>query len=266
MDTHYITSRQNPTVKALVQLRKSAQARREGLFIVEGGRLIGRALEASYALRTLVSCPGLHGPEERALAETHPLPAAERYEVPPDLYDHLGYREAGRGLLAVMARRDHGLDTLPTPPGGGLYLVLEAPEKPGNIGAVCRSADAAGATGLIVCDMHTDLYNPNALTASTGALFSLPTAVCETPALLNCLAEHGVRLLAAVCEPGAVNYLEADYRGAVALAIGPEHAGLGASLRQAAAARIYIPMRGRCDSLNASTAAAILLFEASRFF
>jgi RNA methyltransferase, TrmH family len=237
-----ITSVENPRVKEVLRLRKSRERRRSGLFVAEGRREVERAAAAGLRIVASYCDP-----------QVLEWPGAE--EVGPRVLARMAYRSEPEGVLAIVEAPQRDL-----PRDGDLYLVSVGIEKPGNLGAMARSAEAAGAAALIVADEQADIWNPNAIRASTGAVFTLP--VIE--ATLDELEGLDVRLVAAAVD-AETPYTSADLRAPVALIVGAEDAGLDERWRAAADLSVAIPMHGRtADSLNAATAAAVLLFEAVR--
>ena len=254
-----ITSAQNPKIKLLQTLqKKSAERRAQGLFVVEGVRELEHCLEAGYQLHAVFHCPDL----------LQQLPAGVKaqqcacYEVTADLYAKIAYRATTEGIVAEVRERPLALEDL-TLSEHPLIVVLESVEKPGNLGAVLRSADAAHADAVVVCDPLTDLYNPNLIRSSIGALFTVPCVACTSEACIRFLKEHGIRILTAQLQDSHL-YYDTDMRQGTAIVMGTESTGLTDSWRKAADAHIRIPMLGRLDSLNVSVSAAILLFEAVR--
>ncbi len=267
-----ITSVQNPKVKQLVLLQqKSSERRKTGLFVVEGQREIGHCLEAGYELDSLYCCPALMGGataqhEDAAgvafdgIAKTST--SVTRYEVTPEVYEKIAYRGSTEGLLAVVRSRQLTLNELPLG-AHPLVVVLERVEKPGNLGAILRSADAAKADAVIVCDPLTDLYNPNLIRSSIGAIFTVPCVACSSEECISFLKAHDIRILTAQLQDSHL-YYDTDMCCGTAIVMGTESTGLTDTWRRAADAHIRIPMLGRLDSLNVSVSAAILLFEAVR--
>lgn len=254
-----ITSAQNPKIKLLQTLqKKSAERRAQGLFVVEGVRELEHCLEAGYQLHAVFHCPDL----------LQQLPAGVKaqqcacYEVTADLYAKIAYRATTEGIVAEVRERPLALEDL-TLSEHPLIVVLESVEKPGNLGAVLRSADAAHADAVVVCDPLTDLYNPNLIRSSIGALFTVPCVACTSEACIRFLKEHGIRILTAQLQDSHL-YYDTDMRQGTAIVMGTESTGLTDYWRKAADAHIRIPMLGRLDSLNVSVSAAILLFEAVR--
>ncbi|GAB3228454.1 RNA methyltransferase [Hymenobacter seoulensis] len=261
----FITSPQNPRIKNLLRLQqKSSERRAQGLTIIEGFRELTIAHGAGVVITALFVCPELAGPERQQ--ELHRLFGAngpEWFEVSKAVFDKVAYREGSDGLLALAKPPLLTLEALPLP-AAPLLLVLEAVEKPGNLGAILRTADAAQATAVIVCDPRTDLFNPNAIRSSIGCSFTVPTIATTRPELLAWCRRHGIRTYAAALTDHAVPYTTCDFRGPTALVMGTEADGLTPELMQACDQTIIIPMRGAIDSLNVSTATAILTFEAVR--
>ena len=260
-----ITSVQNPKIKHLLLLQqKSQQRRREGLFVVEGVRELQHCIEAGYELDSLFVCPELMN---RATVEhgfSRNLVAS--FTLPPSLYERVAYRGSTEGVIAIVKERCMTLLNLKSQISilkSPLIMVLEGVEKPGNLGAVLRSADAAKADAVIVCDPLTDLYNPNLIRASIGAVFTVPTVACSSEECIAFLKELGIRILTAQLQDSHL-YYDTDMRLPTALVMGTEATGLTQQWREAADAHIRIPMLGRLDSLNVSVSAAILLFEAIR--
>ena len=265
-----IKSLQNPKVKRLLALQqKSAERRREGLFVVEGWRELEHCLEAGYEVDTVFFCPALiangDATEQLKLADKRlrNLPdKVRRFEVSPQVYERMAYRGSTEGVMAEVCQRVLNLDDLRLSESP-LLIVLESVEKPGNLGAVLRSADAAQADAVIVCDPLTDLYNPNLIRSSIGALFTVPTVACTSEECIRFLKQHGIQILTAQLQDSHL-YYDIDMCRSTAIVMGTESTGLTDLWRQAADAHIRIPMLGRLDSLNVSVSAAILLFEAVR--
>ena len=253
-----ITSAQNPKIKNLLLLQEKSKARREqGLFVVEGRRELEHCLEAGYIVRTLFVCTEIFG------SDTIPSAAdVQIIEIPESLYRKVAYRESTEGIIAEVEYKERTLSDLNLPENP-LIMVLEAVEKPGNLGAVLRSADAAGADAVFICDPLTDLYNPTLIRASIGAVFTVPTVACSSEEAIAFLQARGIQILTAQLQDSSL-YYDVDMRRGTALVMGTESTGLTDVWRKAASAHIRIPMLGRLDSLNVSVSAAILLFEAVR--
>jgi TrmH family RNA methyltransferase len=246
-----IISAANPRVKAAAALRQRSERERQDRFLIEGRVEIERALAAGVEVEEIFALEGTDPVSTFSEAATTVLgPAA---------FARLAY---GRDGLVAMARRPgFALSDLAVPEPA-LLLVVEAIEKPGNLGAMIRSADATGAS-VLVCDPASDLTNPNTVRASLGTLFAVPVARAGKAETIEWLAGNRIDLVAAVVDRGSAPW-DLDLTGPVALAVGSEHRGLSPALAAAAAFRVRIPMVGAADSLNASAAAAVLLFEATR--
>jgi TrmH family RNA methyltransferase len=263
-DMMTISSVQNPKVKQLLLLQqKSSERRRTGLFVVEGQREIEHCLEAGYEVDSVYYCPQLFT-ENDGSNQFFSLHSSlfTSFEVTVPVYEKMAYRGSTEGLMAVVRSRTMSLSDLPQKENP-LYVVLERVEKPGNLGAVLRSADAAQADAVIVCDPLTDLFNPNLIRSSIGAIFTVPCVACSTDECIAFLKDHGVRILTAQLQDSHL-YYDTDMRCGTAIVMGTESTGLTDTWRRAADAHIRIPMLGRLDSLNVSVSAAILLFEAVR--
>lgn len=265
-----IKSLQNPKVKRLLALQqKSAERRREGLFVVEGWRELEHCMEAGYEVDTVFFCPALiengDATEQQKSSENRlrNLPEkVRRFEVSPQVYERMAYRGGTEGVMAEVRQRVLNLDDLRLS-DSPLLIVLESVEKPGNLGAVLRSADAAQADAVIVCDPLTDLYNPNLIRSSIGALFTIPAVACTSEECIRFLKQRDIQILTAQLQDSHL-YYDIDMCRSTAIVMGTESTGLTDLWRQAADAHIRIPMLGKLDSLNVSVSAAILLFEAVR--
>jgi TrmH family RNA methyltransferase len=263
MSVEKITSLQNPRIKQLVKLRDRRPRDEAGVFLVEGYREIRRALEKKVALREVYFAPDWYlGENEPALLAQAAAAGAELYELSKDAFAKVAYRERPDGLLAVAPQWQRRLDELALP-AEPFLLVVEAIEKPGNLGTILRSADAAGCDAVIVCDPVTDIFNPNVVRASTGVLFSVPLVVAESAAVAAWLAERRIRAIATT--PAAEKiYSAADLRGPLAVIMGSEQYGLSEFWLKRADLLVRIPMAGQADSLNVAMATIITLFEAVR--
>jgi TrmH family RNA methyltransferase len=258
-----ITSLQNPRVKQLVKLRDRRPRDEAGVFLVEGYREIRRALEKKVPLAEVYFSPDWFlGENEPALLEQAEAAGARLFELSKDAFAKVAYRERPDGLLAVAPQWRRALSDL-TLPAAPFLLVVEAIEKPGNLGTILRSADAAGCDAVIVCDPVTDIFNPNVVRASTGVLFSVPLVVEESQRVLAWLRERNVRTIATT--PSATTlYTDADLRGPLAVIMGSEQYGLSEFWLKNADLPVRIPMAGQADSLNVAMATIITLFEAVR--
>ena len=261
MITETITSQHNPKIKHLLQLQQKSSLRRsEGLFVVEGRRELMRCMTAGYEVDTVFILESEVTQEMPALGD-----AVHVYTVSSQVYEKIAYRGTTEGIIAIVKTRHLSLNELSSKSAtqSPLYVVLESVEKPGNLGAILRSADAAGVTAVIVCDPLTDLYNPNLIRSSIGAVFTVPVVACTSEACISFLKENGVQILTAQLQDSHL-YYDQDMTQPTAIVMGTEATGLTSQWREAADAHIRIPMLGRLDSLNVSVSAAILMYEAIR--
>ena len=259
-----ITSLANPKIKDVVRLRQRSHRDDEGLMIAEGYREIKRGLDHGWSPVRLFFCEELFlkGVNEPTLIERAKGRGAEIISCSAPVFLKIAYRERPEGLLAVGPQPKRSLDDLDLPPRS-LLIVAETIEKPGNLGTILRSADAAGAAAVIVCDKCTDIYNPNVVRASTGVIFSMPVVECSTDECLDFLKARGFGILAATPHADALHF-QLDLTRDVALVVGNEQFGLTDKWMNEADMRVRIPMLGVADSLNVSAATTILLFEAVR--
>ena len=263
MEENIITSVQNARIKHVVALQqKSSLRREEGLFVVEGQREIEHCIEGGYEVVEVFKRSqeiGIRSQESGVRREVE-------YIVTPQVYEKMAYRGSTEGIIAVVKSKGHSISSVNcklSTVNNPLVIVLESVEKPGNLGAILRSADAANVDAVIVCDPLTDLYNPNLIRASIGAIFTVPTAVCTSQECIDFLKERNIKILTAQLQD-SYEYYDNDMRQATAIVMGTESTGLTQQWREAADAHIRIPMLGRLDSLNVSVSAAILMFEAVR--
>ena len=252
MEENIITSVQNARIKHVVALQLKSSLRREkGLFVVEGQREIEHCIACGYEITELFVID--------SLGYSGGIPATV---VTPQVYEKMAYRERTEGIIAVAKCKEHRLDDLHLKEKP-LVVVIESVEKPGNLGAILRTAEAAGVDAVMVCDPLTDLYNPNLIRASIGGVFSVPVAVCSSKDCIAFLKAHKIRILTAQLQD-SYDYYDYDMHEATAIVMGTESTGLTQQWREAADAHIRIPMLGRLDSLNVSVSAAILMYEAVR--
>jgi TrmH family RNA methyltransferase len=252
----HITSLQNPLVKRIAKLRSSARERRRaGLMLVEGLDEIELAIAAGHKPRTLVTSQT----EPRGSLDTL---GAESFTVSARVFEKLSYRENPDGWLALFETPTLGLEAikLSTNP---LLVIVEAVEKPGNLGAILRTADAAGVEAIVVCDAQADIYGPNVVRSSRGTVFSVPMVQVPGEQALDFMRAQSIRIVATT--PGATAaYTSEDLSGPVAVAVGAESLGLSEFWLEHADAQVRIPMSGKANSLNVSVAAALLVYEALR--
>ena len=262
MEDNIITSVQNARIKHVVALQqKSSLRREEGLFVVEGQREIEHCIACGYEV-VEVFLRSQESGDSRIQWGQKDTPSETI--VTPAVYEKMAYRGSTEGIIAVAKCKAHTLDSLLlTPDSSPLIVVLERVEKPGNLGAILRTAEAAGVDAVIVCDPLTDLYNPNLIRASIGGVFSVPTVVCTSQACIDFLKTNKIKILTAQLQD-SYEYYDYDMTHATAIVMGTESTGLTNLWREAADAHIRIPMLGRLDSLNVSVSAAILMYEAVR--
>ncbi|MEX2304588.1 MAG: RNA methyltransferase [Waddliaceae bacterium] len=255
-----ITSIQNPKIKQAARLRERRERDKTGLFLIEGYREILRAQEGGQPIERIFTCSELYlgSNEDQLIKKLN----TETYSCSASVFKKISYRDRPDGLIAVAKQAKKKLSDL-TPPNNALYIVAEAIEKPGNLGTILRSADAAGASGVIVCDRCTDIFNPNVIRASVGTLFTLPVVETTSDELFPWLKKHGIAIVAAT--PSAENeFTEVDLTIPIAIAVGTEQLGLSKRWMEQSDVRLKIPMLGICDSLNVATATTLLLYEAVR--
>ena len=262
-----IESLQNPKVKAALKLNNRRERNQTGLFVIEGYRELRRAVEGGVQIRSVFICPELFlGVNEQALIGQIRQLGSDVIECMPHVFEKLSYRDRPDGLLAIGVQMKQTLALLTQRIANRknvLLVVAESIEKPGNLGTILRSADAAGADGVIVCDRCTDIYNPNVVRASVGTLFTLPVVEAEGGEVLAWLKQHQIRSVAAT--PSAEQeFTEVDLRGSIAIAVGTEQLGLSKLWMDGAELHVKIPMHGVADSLNVATATTLLLYEVVR--
>jgi TrmH family RNA methyltransferase len=249
--TPTLTSTRNPHVRAALELRTRRARDASGLTLVDGARELSRALDASASVRELFTLAD-PDPDAAVVIDRARAAGATVFAVDRRVLDHLGYGERHEGVVAVIQTPDVALAGLSLP-ADPLIVVLEGVEKPGNVGAVLRTADAVGAAGVIVADARTDIFNPN----------SVPVAAAAADAVRAWLREHGIRIVAARVEATLV-WSDADLTGPLAIVLGSETHGLTSAWRDDALESVRLPMLGAADSLNVSITAAVLLYEAHR--
>jgi TrmH family RNA methyltransferase len=254
-----VTSPQNPKIKNVVALEKARTRKLQQEFAIEGRQEISMALLAGYQLTSAFFCPEIISVDDvTALITNESLLIPVQHNV----FEKMAYRDGTGGIIAVAKQKKHQLEDLKLRENP-LLLILESVEKPGNLGAILRTADAANLDGVIICDPQTDFYNPNVIRSSVGSVFTTPLAVASSEATREWLAKNSIRCLATHLEAARPYYAE-DLRGPTAIVMGTESTGLSAAWVNHATATIIIPMHGKVDSLNVSNASAIIVFEANR--
>ena len=254
-----ITSLSNPTIKNLVKLRQHRERAKQGMLLIDGARALRMALSNGFPVSEVYFSQVVAAKQADLLRNVQDA-GGNLQPVTPAVFRKIGYGEHSDGLLGLAPCPHATLANLPAT-RKPLYLVVERLEKPGNLGAILRSADAAGATALVLCDGRTDLWNPNAIRASQGACFAVPVAVATAKGALLWL-RHGAVQIIATAPLAPRSYYELDLRLPSALVLGAEHDGLTSVWR--GETRVRIPMAGQMDSLNVAQTASILLFEAVR--
>lgn len=251
-----ITSKTNPKIKNVVKLQKSSERREQNRIIIEGRREIERALACGFVIDTLFVCNELG-------AQSSEIKANVIEEVSLEVFEKIAYREGSDGLLAVAIPRYSDLKNFIKPKKNPLIIVLETVEKPGNLGAVMRTADAAGVDAVIIADPRTDLFNPNAIRASIGTIFSVPLFACSSEECIKWLKENDITIYCTYLK-ASIDYLDADFKKGSAIVMGTEATGISDTWVEAADQNLIIPMNGIADSLNVSVTTAIVVFEAIR--
>jgi RNA methyltransferase, TrmH family len=254
-----ITSTQNPKVKSLLSLEKPRERRKQGLFIIEGLKEIRMALDAGYKIGNLFFCDDLISVDELSSLGTEDklmIPVAK------DVFDKIAVRENSGGVLAVAEQKAHSLKQIQLS-ANPLLLVLESVEKPGNLGAILRTADAAGIDAVIICDPQTDFYNPNAIRSSIGCVFTTQIASATSEETIEWLNKNSISIYCTYLQ-AAQSYHLTDFTMPSAIVMGTESTGLSDLWVKKSTKNIIIPMQGMIDSMNVSTAAAVVVFEAKR--
>lgn len=256
-----ITSLQNPKIKNLVKLSKKKERALQNIFLLEGARELSLALSADYIPETIFICPELFEKSEypQVLDTLLDIP---KIEVTENVFEKIAYREGSDGLLSLLRPKVHTLDNLNLS-DNPFIIMLEAVEKPGNLGAILRTADAAQADAVIICDPLSDIYNPNTIRSSVGCLFTTQVAACTSEEALIWLKNKGITTFAAELRASQW-YQDTDFTKPSVVIMGTEADGLTEFWLDKADARIKIPMRGAIDSLNVSVSTAVITFEAMR--
>lgn len=254
-----ITSTQNPKIRNVTALEKPRERRKQGLFVIEGVRETELAIRAGYNLNNVFFCDDLitqNELEAMGLSEKVLIP------VSGEVFDKIAVRENSGGVVAVAEQKVHHLDNVRLR-SNPLVLVLEAVEKPGNLGAILRTADAANLDAVIICDPSTDFYNPNVIRSSIGCVFTVPVAAATSEKAIAWLKKNNINIYCTWLQ-ASKPYHHIDYTAPSAIVMGTESTGLSAMWVSAATSNIIIPMEGSIDSMNVSTAAAVVVFEAKR--
>jgi RNA methyltransferase, TrmH family len=258
-----LTSVANPRIKSAATLRDRRERDRTGLTLVDGAREIRRAIDAGADVVEVFVCePQLAGPDARAALDRLRGRDIAIQATSEAVFAKLAFGERSEGLVAIVRIPSLALDALALP-ADPLVAVVEGVEKPGNLGAILRSADGAAADAVVAASPRSDLFNPNAIRASAGTIFDVPLAAAATSDVLAWLRDHGLRIVAARVD-GAERYTDVDLTGPLALVVGAEAEGLADAWSAADIVAVHLPMFGVADSLNVSVSAAILFYEARR--
>ncbi|UOB18175.1 TrmH family RNA methyltransferase [Abyssalbus ytuae] len=257
-----ITSIQNPLVKQITGLKeKSRERKKSGFFVLEGERELHLALKGKYMVETVLFCDDIF-PEEKIPSLS--VSSGTRFiKISKEIYQKIAYRETTEGILAITKSKDHSLENLKIQNKNPLILVAEAPEKPGNIGALLRTADAANLDAVIIANPKTDLYNPNIIRSSVGCIFTNNIAVGSTTEIIEFLKINQIHINCAALT-ASVHYHTVDFTKPAAIVVGTEATGLSDEWLDNSSQNIIIPMQGEIDSMNVSVSAAIIIFEAKR--
>lgn len=262
--TKEISSTQNPLIKQLVQLtEKSRERRKNNLFVIEGVREISLALQGGYSIETLCIAPDICTDAHRSKLLTTVSPSTEVIFISTEVYQKIAYRTTTEGVIAIANAKTQGLSSLSFNKKNPLILIAEAPEKPGNIGALLRTADAAALDAVIIANPLTDLYNPNIIRSSVGCVFTNQIATDTTQEIISWLKQQEIATYCAALS-ASVPYHSVDFTQASAIVVGTEATGLSETWLEHSTQNIIIPMQGAIDSMNVSVAAAIITFEAKR--
>lgn len=254
-----ITSHQNPKIKNVLALEKARERNQQNVFIVEGIKELSLALEGKYVINTVFFCPQII-----AVDTVLNIVSDENLLIPvqQSVFEKIAYRDSTGGVIAILQQRRHTLESIKLRKNP-LLLVLEAVEKPGNLGAVLRTADAANIDAVIICDPQTDFYNPNVIRSSVGCIFTTQIASSTSVEAIAWLKKNNIRIFATSLESSSP-YHHIDFTLPSAIIMGTESSGLSNTWIDVADAAIIIPMKGKIDSMNVSNAAAVLVFEACR--
>ncbi|WP_456437179.1 TrmH family RNA methyltransferase [Psychroserpens sp.] len=260
---HYkeITSTQNSLVKQILVLKeKSRERKKTGLFIIEGQRELTLAIKSHFEIDTLLYYPELISVDTIISIVN---PETELIEISKDVFQKLAHRNTTEGIIAVVKSKSHLIKNLQLDHKNPLILIAEAPEKPGNIGALLRTADAANVDAVIIANPKTDLYNPNIIRSSVGCIFTNQIVIGSTTEIIKFLNKKNINTYCAALQ-ASTEYYTQDYTEPTAIVVGTEADGLTAEWLKVSTQNIIIPMQGEIDSMNVSVAAGILIFEAKR--
>jgi len=262
-ETKHISSVQNQLIKKILLLKeKSRERKKKGLFILEGLLELQLAVGAQYKIESILYCKDfLENSENNAILKS--FKSDELISVSLEVYKKLAYRDTTEGIIAIVKSKDHQLSTLRFSTENPLVLIAEAPEKPGNIGALLRTADAANLDAVLIANPKTDIYNPNIIRSSVGCIFTRTVKMGSTTEIISFLKKEGFQIFCAALS-ASKDYTTVDFKEPTAIVVGTEHSGLSDEWLENSTQNIIIPMEGEIDSMNVSVSAAILIFEAKR--
>jgi len=254
-----ITSQQNPKIKNVLALEKARERNQQNVFILEGIKELSLALEGKYVISTVFFCPQIISAENilKVVGEENLL-----IPVQQNVFDKIAYRDSTGGIIAIVQQKKHTLENIQLGKNP-LVLILEAVEKPGNLGAILRTADAANIDAVVICDPQTDFYNPNVIRSSVGCIFTTQIASSTSHEAITWLNKNKIQIFASSLE-SSTPYDKTDFTNPCAIIMGTESTGLSDTWIRIANSTVVIPMRGKIDSMNVSNAAAVLVFEACR--
>jgi len=259
-----IKSFQNTRIKFLNQLKEKSRVRKkEKCFIIEGVREISLALKGDYSITQIYYCPSIISFEEASTLTNQRDQKTSIFEISLEIYQKLAYRSTTEGILAVALAKDLDINSFKLSSKNPLILVTEAPEKPGNIGALLRTADAANLDAVFIANPKTDMYNPNIIRSSVGCVFTNKIATGTTSDIITFLKQQNIEIYGAALQ-SSQDYHTQNYTNPTAIVVGTEATGLSNEFLQNTSQNIKIPMGGSIDSMNVSVAAGILIFEAKR--
>jgi TrmH family RNA methyltransferase len=256
-----ITSPQNPLIKEFIQLKEKSRTRKKtGKFLIEGKRELSLGIKGGYKIETLLFFPDLFSESEANALHSYDI---EIIQISKEVFQKLAHRDTTEGVIAVVKSKNHQLEDLRFKSKNPLILVAEAPEKPGNIGALLRTADAANVDAVIIANPKSDLYNPNIIRSSVGCVFTTEIAMASSADAIAFLKKYNFNIFSSTLQESEAYHTQ-DYTQPTAIVVGTEATGLTQEWRDAATKNISIPMQGDIDSMNVSVAAGILIFEAKR--
>lgn len=260
-----ISSLQNKLIKDIIQLQSKSRIRKKtGLFVIEGQREVKLAVASGYTLQTILFCEEIIASSEiENLFDSDDLNILEMIRVPERVYERIAHRKTTEGIIAIAKYKSLDLKDLRLPKNA-LILVAEASEKPGNLGALFRTADAANLDAVIIANPVTDLFNPNIIRSSVGCVFTNQITTGSTQEIIAFLKQNHINIYSAALDKRSRPYHKINFKNSTAIVVGTEATGLSAEWTSQSTENIIIPMQGKIDSLNVSVSAAILIFEAKR--